>query len=97
MTSPRRIVLTALVVFLTLDISKGEPFTMTAVAVGAAGVISVFLAGGICLVKECCTERWISTNFTGVLCVHSLCSYTHTDPVCIASQAYIHVHYRNIL
>lgn len=66
MTSSRRIVLTALVVFLTLDISKGEPFTMTAVAVGAAGVISVFLAGGICLVKECCTERWISTNFTAL-------------------------------
>ena len=39
---------------------------MTVAAIGAAVAISAFLAGGICLVKECCTDRWISTNFTGI-------------------------------
>ena len=53
-----------LLFWLELSNVKSEP--MTVAAIGAAVAISAFLAGGICLVKECCTDRWISTNFTGI-------------------------------
>ena len=58
-------VVLVLIIALWLDVLKCEPVTMTVAAVGAVAAVSAFLAGGICLIKECCTDRWISTNFTG--------------------------------
>lgn len=55
-----------LILILGLEVSNGEPVTMTVAAVGAVGVISAYLAGGYCFFQECCSERWISTNFTAL-------------------------------
>ena len=61
----KKIILTAFLLFWRFDVANGEPVTMTVATVGAVGVISAFLAGGLCFFKECCTDGWISTNFTG--------------------------------
>ena len=58
-------VVLVLIIALWLDVLRSEPVTMTVAAVGAVAAVSAFLAGGFCLIKECCTDRWISTNFTG--------------------------------
>ena len=64
--------LAALLLLLNIDFSNGEPVTLAVATVGAIGAISYFLAGGMCLVKECCTDKWVSTNFTGNKCVFQI-------------------------
>ena len=61
----KKIILTAFLLFWRFDVANGEPVTMTIATVGAVGVISAFLAGGRCFFQECCSNGWISTNFTG--------------------------------
>lgn len=62
----KKIILTVFLLFWRFDVANGEPVTMTVATVGAVGVISAFLAGGLCFFKECCTDGWISTNFTAL-------------------------------
>lgn len=58
------------------DVAEGfEPITTTAIVVGAAGLIGTGVYNVMCSFKECCTDRWIHLNSTGIFYAFVICRF----------------------